>query len=225
MDNDVGPPTSEANSPGRSEPRWPGAVAVLGMLALHLTLPEPLTLMPSWVLPTLLVALLVALLVGSPHRHPGTRGWQRTLSLALLAGLALAHVTSLVLLVRLLLDGGDIAGAALIRSAISLWLTNVVVFGIGYWELDGGGPEVRLRAAFRPADFLFPQATVRGDLFSHWRPQFVDYFYVALTNGTAFSPTDTLPLTPRAKLLMGLQSSVALITVALIAGRAVNVLS
>jgi hypothetical protein len=207
------------------EHRWPATLAVVAVLGLHVTLPQQLTLVPAWVLPALLACLLVPLLVGEPRRHPGAARWSRRLSLALLGLLAAAHLATIALLVMLIVDRSvDLDGAELVRTAASLWATNVVVFGLTFWELDGGGPERRASGEHRPADFLFQQVATPGSMFPGWRPEFVDYLYVSTTNATAFSPTDTMPLTHRAKLLMGLQSTVALATVALVAGRAVGLL-
>jgi hypothetical protein len=200
-------------------------VAVAAVLALHVSLPQRLTLVPPWVLPVLLGGLLVALLIGEPRRHPSAARWSRGLSLVLLGLLALAHLVTIALLVRLIIDGASLNGGELVRAAASLWATNVVVFGLTYWELDAGGPEARGAHAHRPVDFLFQQMTLPGDTWARWQPRFGDYLYVATTNATAFSPTDTMPLTLRAKALMGLQSTVALATVALVAGRAIGLLS
>ncbi|MBV9547646.1 MAG: hypothetical protein JOY61_25010, partial [Chloroflexi bacterium] len=109
-------------------------------------------------------------------------------------------------------------------SAMQIWLTNVIVFGLWYWELDRGGPSARVRADHREPDFLFPQMITPAVAPADWYPRFWDYLYVAFTNATAFSPTDTMPLTVVAKSLMTIQSIVSLLTVALVAARAVNIL-
>ena len=109
-------------------------------------------------------------------------------------------------------------------TAIQIWLTNVIVFGLWYWELDRGGPGARCRENHREPDFLFPQMSTPAAAPPSWAPRFLDYLYVAFTNATAFSPTDTLPLTAWAKVLMAIQSLASLLTVALVAARAVNIL-
>jgi hypothetical protein len=144
----------------------------------------------------------------------------------LLALVSLTTLVSLILLARFLLDGSQARGHALLFAGAVLWMTNVLVFGIWYWELDGGGPGARLTrdgGSVRP-DFLFPQMA-QPQLASGWRPAFVDYLYTSYTNATAFSPTDTLPLTGMAKLLMAVQSLTALVTVVLVVARAVNALA
>jgi hypothetical protein len=138
----------------------------------------------------------------------------------------IANVASLVLLVKGLLTGTATGGATvLIFAAMQIWLTNVIVFGLWYWELDRGGPSDRCSEYHREPDFLFPQMTTPASAPRSWSPWFIDYLYVAFTNATAFSPTDTMPLTPWSKFLMTIQALTSLLTVVLVAARAVNVLS
>jgi hypothetical protein len=131
-----------------------------------------------------------------------------------------------VLLVQKLVSGGFSDGKTLLGGAAAVWLTNVVVFGLLYWELDRGGPlgRVGARAAPSYADLQFPQDDAPKIAPPGWRPEFLDYLFVSLTSSTAFSPTDTMPLTRRAKALMGSQGLLSLLTVGLVAARAVNVL-
>ena len=105
-----------------------------------------------------------------------------------------------------------------------IWLTNFLIFALWYWEMDRGGPGKRAAGHDGPPDFLFPQMSDDRIEPRDWRPQFIDYLYVSLTNATAFSPTDTMPLTPMAKIIMGVQSIVSLVTIGLIVSRAVNIL-
>jgi uncharacterized membrane protein len=105
----------------------------------------------------------------------------------------------------------------------NIWVTNIVVFSIWYWELDRGGPGARAQGERDRADFLFPQMTI-DDMAHDWEPEYLDYLYVAFTNATAFSPTDTLPLSRWSKMAMMLQSAVSLAVGALIVARAVNIL-
>ena len=124
-------------------------------------------------------------------------------------------------LVNALLSSTKAGGRPLIFASIPIWLTNVIVFGLWYWELDRGGPASRLRSRHRRPDFLFPQMAAYGSA-PGWTPDFFDYLYTSFTNATAFSPTDTMPITPWAKLLMMLQSLASLLTVALVISRAVQ---
>ena len=205
--------------------RWPVALTVLATLLLQVTLPEQLTFGPTWLAPVLELLLLVPLLIAEPPR-PGYRPpWQRVVAIVMIAIINLANVGSLVLLVRSLLAGGKASGHDLIIESIKIWLTNVLVFALWYWELDRGGPGRRTGSQAGLPDFLFPQMTTPSIAPPNWHPIFVDYLYLAFTNATAFSPTDTLPLTPWAKLLMLIQSLASLLTVALVAARAVNILT
>jgi len=207
------------------EPRWPASIAVVVALALYLSLPAKLVVGPKWIIPSLEAALLAPLTVTTPHRHRDETGFGRYASLALIALINVANVFSLALLVHFLVAGGKTDGRELVLSSVEIYLTNVIIFGLWYWELDRGGPASRLRERPPKPDFLFPQMTSPDLAPRGWQPGFVDYLYVSLTNATAFSPTDTLPLRQRAKFLMGVQSAASLITVALVAARAVNILS
>jgi hypothetical protein len=137
----------------------------------------------------------------------------------------LANLYSIVLLAYYLIHGGKAGGHELIVSSIAIWLTNVVIFGLWYWEIDRGGPGARTHPVQQPPEFLYPQMANPALASKSWRPTLLDYLYVSLTNATAFSPTDTMPLSPRAKGLMAVQSLASLMTVALVAARAVNILS
>lgn len=221
------PDADDAGAPPQREHRWPATVAVLATLAMYVSHPEGLTVGPTWVVPFLVASLLVPLSVAAPTRHGTEARWQRASAIALIALINAANAISLVLLVNSLLNGSKAEGRALIVEAFKIWLTNVIVFGLWYWELDQGGPGARLREVRRAPDFLFPQVPMaaQGLYSSHWRPVFLDYLYLAFTNATAFSPTDTMPLSPWAKMLMALQAIASLLTVALVAARAVNILA
>jgi uncharacterized membrane protein len=116
-------------------------------------------------------------------------------------------------------------GRELIIAGVLIWLTNFLILALWYWELDRGGPGRRAAGHDAIPDFLFPQMTDDRIEPIAWRPQFIDYLYVSLTNAMAFSPTDTMPLTPMAKSVMGVQSLVSLVTIGLVVSRAVNILS
>jgi len=206
------------------EARWLASAAVVAAALLYVTLPERYTIGPVWLLPVLELALLIPLSVTVPTRHARETTAHRVASITLVALVSAANVASLVLLVHGLLSGVQRAGQELIFAAIQIWLTNVIVFGLWYWELDRGGPSARCRTSHREPDFLFPQMSTPAAAPPSWAPMFLDYLYVAFTNATAFSPTDTLPLTAWAKVLMAVQSLTSLLTVALVAGRAINVL-
>ncbi|WP_371478539.1 hypothetical protein [Kitasatospora sp. NBC_00315] len=213
-------------SPTQGEERSAVTVAILVAIALQLFLPARLTIHPHWLLPALEVALLLALVVANPRRRFDRGSFLlRGLSLALAGAISLANGWSAVLLVRELLHGAGAANApALLGTGGAVWATNVIVFALWYWELDRGGPVVRAQGTEDHPDFLFPQMQDREMAPPQWEPYFGDYLYVAFTNAAAFSPTDTMPLTSWAKLLMTAQSVVSLLTVLLVVARAVNIL-
>lgn len=209
---------------GRKEPRLPASLAVAAALLLYLTLPEKFTIGPGWVIPALEGALVIPLTLRAPYRHPQEVRLIRFASLLLIAFVTLANVASLALLVHVVLSGGSVSGRQLIFSGIQIWLTLILVFALWYWELDRGGPAIRGHPDQRDPDFLFPQMATPELRQPDWMPAFVDYLYLSFTNATAFSPTDTMPLTPWAKTLMLVESLASITTVVMVAGRAVNIL-
>ncbi|GAA0660659.1 hypothetical protein GCM10010193_09530 [Kitasatospora atroaurantiaca] len=212
--------------PTEGEERWAVTLAILLAVALQLFLPARLTISPHWLLPALELALLVALAIAHPHRHlDRSSPLLRSLSLSLVAAISLANAWSAVNLVRELLRGaGATSAVALLATGGAVWATNVIAFALWYWEWDRGGPAARALGTKAYPDFLFPQMQQEGIASPAWRPYFLDYFYVAFTNATAFSPTDTMPLSAWAKLLMITQSVVSLLTVLLVVARAVGIL-
>ena len=209
-------------SPGES--RWPATIAVVAALVLQAALPNRLTPGPRYVVPGLELVFLLALIAVNPSRLTSESKDVRWLSLALVALVNAANVTSLGLLVRHLLRGGTSNGRQLVFAGAGIWLTGVIAFGLWFWELDRGGPLSRLSSEHAPPDFLFPQMENPGVARAPWSPNFVDYLYVSLTNASAFSPTDALPLTTRAKLLMAIEALASLATIAIVGARAVNIL-
>jgi uncharacterized membrane protein len=206
-------------------PFWEPQLVVACAIALQLSLSEQVTVGPNWLLPALEGGLLIGLVIVSPHPNVRHSRFRRQVAIGMIGFVSAANVISLVRLSHRLLQGGQENGHALILSGIVLWCTNVLLFGLWYWEIDRGGPAARARGDRDTADFLFPQMTSPRYAPRNWRPQLIDYLYVSLTNGTAFSPTDTMPLTPAAKWLMGTQSIVSLVIVGLVVARAVNILS
>jgi hypothetical protein len=212
--------------PTIGENRIPVAIAILTAAAFQLLLSQRFTfLRPQWLLPSLELVLLVTLTVINPVRLTRHTPAARYLSLLLVAFISIDNAISASLLDSKLIRGtaGDQAGP-LLASAAAIYLTNVIAFAIWYWEFDRGGPFSRAAANSPYPDFLFPQMTERHLARKDWEPQFGDYLYVSFTNATAFSPTDTMPLTRWAKLLMAVQSAIALSTTALVIARAVNIL-
>jgi len=213
----------------QSEPRWPASIAVALAIGLYLVLPQRLIngLGPRWLIPALEGVLLAVLLVVSPRRVSRESIRLRSLAIGLIAFINVANVVSLAELVNELLNKSAKVhgGRALIYASVPIWITNVLVFALWYWELDRGGPAARLQTRRRQPDFLFPQMSAPACTAPNWSPSFLDYLYTSFTNATAFSPTDTMPLTPWAKLLMMVQALASLLTVALVISRAVNILT
>jgi len=196
-------------------------VAAIG---IYLLLPSALIVGPRWLLPTLEALLLVPLLITNPDRRQRDTRPLRLLSILLIVVITIANLSALVLLVHDLLSHRDIDGTELVSAALALWFNNVIVFGLWYWELDAGGPAERHDTDPADRDFLFPQTTTPEVFTQPWTPSFFDYLYTSFTNSTAFSPTDTMPLTTRVKALMMVQSASALVTIVLVAARAINLL-
>jgi hypothetical protein len=210
----------------RGEHRWPSVAAIALAIVLQVLLPDRLVLHPRWLLPGMEIALLVALVAADPVRLERRHPMLRLGSLGLVAAMTVANAGSAGLLIDRLLTGR--AGndpVSLVGSGAAIYATNIIAFGIWYWELDRGGPVSRMAGDRQHADFLFPQMTQPDVAPPDWEPTVLDYLYVSYTNATAFSPTDTMPLSRWAKMLMLVQSAVALSTVVLVIARAVNVLS
>jgi hypothetical protein len=207
------------------EHRLPVAALIAVAIYLQLALPSRLVIHPSWLFPLLEGVLMLVLIAANPVRISRTSSSLRAVSVALIALISLANAWSSGELIKELINGtaGDNASLLLSRGA-SVYFTNVIVFALWYWEWDRGGPVPRHLGTDRYPDFLFPQMTQSGLAAPSWQPTFLDYFYVSFTNATAFSPTDTMPLTRWAKMLMLVQSGIALLTVAFVVARAVNIL-
>lgn len=169
------------------------------------------------------LALLVPLAWRGPRRQLEQLGLRRSASLALLGVVSLANGFLLVAVVASLVRGDERSGGQLLLKAVAVWATNVVAFGLWYWAFDRGGPIRRLRPNPPPPDFQFPQMENPELAAPNWQPELVDYLYVSFTNSIAFSPTDSMPLSRRAKLLMLAESSTSALTILLVAARAVNI--
>jgi hypothetical protein len=178
------------------------------------------TVGPPWLL--LAVAGAGSVLLGILHWRGLPRA-RRALGLALMVLVTLAVGLSAALLLNALLTGRAQAQDLLLSAAL-LWLSNVLVFALWYWEVDAGGPHQRHLRSVASTDFLFPQMVAGGDSIRNWCPEFLDYLFLAFNTSTAFSPTDTMVLARRSKLLMMLQSVISLVTIAVFAARAINTL-
>jgi hypothetical protein len=210
------------------EQRWPVAVTTGVAIALQMAVPDKLVLVsPSWILPAAQAALLIMLISANPRRINRESKVMRSLGLTLGALLTLANVWSVARLVIGITRGnaGRSPSELLVTGAV-IWLTNVVVFGLWYWEFDRGGPVARaLNTGNRYPDFQFPQmVSPSGMVPPNWEPAFLDYLYLAFTNASAFSPTDVMPMSRWAKAAMTVQSLLSIVIVALVVSRAVNIL-
>ncbi|WP_236653733.1 hypothetical protein [Streptacidiphilus melanogenes] len=208
------------------EQRWSVTVALLAAIVIQWFLPTRLSIHPRWLMPGLELLLMAALLVVNPHRHIAKSGNRvRVLGLLLAAAVSLANGWSAVMLVRDLLHGSQgITPVQLLLTGSGIWITNIIAFSLWYWEWDRGGPIARAGGVHQHPDFLFPQMQQEGIARPDWEPYYIDYLYVAFTNATSFSPTDTMPLSRWAKMLMLSQSTISLLTLALVIARAVGVL-
>lgn len=207
----------------RRSHRWPASAALLVCAGLYVILPHRLSIGPKWILPILIILPLVPLSLRT-HRHPDDAKWVRYLTISLIGLITLANGASMVLLVHHLLHSNVTHGRELIYSAISVWITNVIVFALWYWEIDRGGPAKRGTAKQEPHDLQFPQMENPQLAPKNWCPSFFDYLYTAFTNGTSFAPADAMPLTVRMKFLFACESVISLVTIAIVAARAVNIL-
>lgn len=208
------------------EPRWPAWIAVLAVGGLHTALPSYLMLGPRWVFPSIVLALLVPTIISHAKQH---HQLNRVVGFAVTSLVTLGLIVSVILLIGALPTHKE-TPTELLLSAGCLWVTNILVFALWYWRLDAGGPHGRdQRRGHSEGAFLFPQMTMipqegcsAGE--EDWSPNFVDYLFLAFNTSTAFSPTDAPVLARWAKLLMMLQSLISLTVIALLAGRAVNIL-
>ncbi len=218
------------------ETRLPAAAAVLVAIALYSLLPSELLVGPRFVVPALELLLFVPLIAANPRRMTRQSRRLRRLAIALVLLIAATNAVALALLVHQLVGGRASAGASLLLAAGQVWATNIIMFALAYWEIDRGGPVMRTQAdrhELPTADFRFPQdedhdaiaeVAERSSAKSGWTPGFIDYLYVSVTNSSAFSPTDSMPLSVRAKLLMGTESVSALMLSVLVIAKGVSLL-
>jgi hypothetical protein len=211
----------------QGELRWPVTVTTLVAVGLQMAVPDRLVLVhPSWVLPAVQGVLIAVLAVANPHRIDKESKALRWLALTFAGLLSLSNLWSLARLAFGITTGttGTTPAHLLITGAL-IWLTNVIVFGLWYWEFDRGGPVARARNDKQYPDFQFVQMVSPPSMVPpDWEPHFLDYLYLGFTNAAAFSPTDVMPLSRWAKIAMTAQSAISIVTVALVVSRAVNIL-
>lgn len=216
-----------------------GAIALVA--GLQFLVVNDLTVGPRWFAPAMEIAMLVPLSIATAWTIERTRTastdqhWSkiarhrravRLFALILTAIVMALNLEALIALVGTLLHGAQREnGQSLLLDALNIWVTNIVIFALWFWNLDQGGPAIRSISDRRAPDFLFPQMLANSPADPNWTPGFIDYLYLSFTNATAFSPTDTMPLTPRGKMLMMAEAIISLLTVGLVAARAVNILA
>jgi len=208
----------------KQENRGPVLAVVLMVIALQFFIPKSLAIPHHKVFCFIEAVLLVSIVLIAPKKLGLPHVPQRTLSLVLNAFMMLSNAASAILLVEKIVDGSITSPQRLLWSGFSIWLSNIVIFSLWYWDFDRGGPAQRSAATTSTPDFLFPQMTDPAYAAPGWFPKYSDYLYVSVTNASAFSPTDAMPLTRWAKTLMSSQSITSLILVGLVVARAVNIL-
>jgi hypothetical protein len=216
-------------TPQRSITRHlPVILALLAIGSIYALISEQFALGPRGLVPGLIVALVVLLLA---TLHDGRVSLGRTVGMAILAVVTVAESIGTSVLIASLLTAPQrmsemphAVALALLRDAALIWLVNILTFSLWYWELDGGGPGQRHHAGYHNPDFGFPQAASETSASALWLPHYIDYLFLAFNTSTAFSPTDTLVLSVRAKLLMMTQALISLTVLAIIAARAINTL-
>lgn len=205
-------------------PWWAAAVGALVLGGLFALLPESLTHMPNWLPLLLIVLVFLPYVIAHLTRRELSHFTTRTLSYLLLAIITIALAISVSFLVISMAKGSFTRGTPLLRDAGLLWVANVLVFSLWFWEIDGGGARIRHQHGHIAADLLFPQQTDTITGARSWAPHYLDYLFVAFTGATALSPTDTMPLSRKAKALMMIEAMIAMTIVLIIAARAVNIL-
>jgi len=208
----------------RIEPRWPVAATAVVVLFVLTLLPWRIRVFPIWVPYIGVVALIVPM--AAIRVSTAKARWLRVERTTTLLFCAVAESATVAALTRLLgamvRQAGEIGGNQLLTSSVAAWVMNVLTFSLLYWQIDRGGPASLGKHTRR--DWLFPQEGLRENAGANWQATFVDYLYLAYSTATAFSPTDVLPLTSRAKILMMLESTISLVTTVAVASRAINVL-
>ncbi|WP_376743314.1 hypothetical protein [Ensifer canadensis] len=211
---------------GRDERRWPPVLAIIAVFAFLEVLPHHVSALPRWVSYGVLLATIAPMIMVTVSTEKAV--WLRIehVAIMLLSSLYAANTAAELgdMIGIITIHPPETRAVSLLSSSFSIWITNVLAFSLLYWQVDSGGPFRIARGISRRPDWLFPQSSAPEFASANWRPLYVDYLFLAFNTATAFSPTDVLPLTPRAKLLMMLESAIALLTLVLVAARAVNVI-
>jgi hypothetical protein len=216
----------KATQVSRFEPRWPVVLTILAVLFLLMALPGRIKLFPSWVAYTVGVAVLVPIAaVGLTAARTQWLRVERTVTLVFFVVATVGNLANMGNLIGVMLNhSAETSGLQLLTSSIAMWVNNVLTFSLLYWQMDRGGPEARVNDSGARPDWLFPQTGAAENVPPDWRPVFIDYLFLSYSTATAFSTTDVMPLTSRAKMLMMLESTISLATIVVVASRAINIL-
>jgi len=221
------PAAEPAPAAGQGEHWWPVALAILVVAGLHVALPARYRVQPAWVVPAVLIALLAVLIAGDPGRIDRQRTWLRVLTGMVIAFITLANLSAAVRLVVDILTSSKLYAnnaTGLLAAGGVIWMTNVIAFGMWYWDLDRGGAAARAHQPDRNPAFVFPEMQHTQYVHDSWVPRFVDYLSLAFWTATAVSPTDVSAIRPWAKLLMMLEAGGSICLAALVIARAINIL-
>ncbi len=214
------------NDPGqtiRDEPRWAPALAILVVLGLLAVLPHHVQVMPVWVSYGVALVVIVPMIVVTLTANALWMRIERIVIMLLGAAYIANTAAELADMIGIItLHPPETRAVSLLSSSLAIWVTNVLTFSLLYWQIDRGGPSARAGGATTKPDWLFPQAAAPEVALPDWQPLFLDYLFLGYNTATAFSPTDVLPLTRRAKTLMMLESTISLLTLVIVAARAVN---
>jgi hypothetical protein len=221
------PPGTSARAAERGEHWWPVALAIIVVVGLHVALPAKYRVNPPWVLPAVLLALLAALIIGDPGRIDRQKTWLRVTTGVVIAALTLANLAAAARLVGSIIATNKLFAAnaaALLATGGVIWATNVIAFGLWYWDLDRGGAAARAHHPYANPAFVFPEMQHTGYTPAGWVPTFTDYLSLSFWTATAFSPTDVSAIKRWAKLMMMTEAVASLIIGVLVIARAVNIL-
>jgi hypothetical protein len=211
----------------RGEHWWPVALAIIVAAGLHVALPAQYRIQPVWVTPVVLIGLLAVLIVGDPGRIDEQKPWLRILTGVVIALITVANLLAAARLVAEILTNNKLFAnhpGGLLAAGGVVWATNVIAFGLWYWDLDRGGAAARAHQPDRNPAFVFPEMQNSEYVPANWVPRFVDYISLAFWTATAISPTDISAIKPWAKLLMMLEAGCSIVLAALVIARAINVL-
>jgi hypothetical protein len=221
------PGTGRTLAAGPGEPWWPIAAAIIVVAGLHVALPARYRVQPAWLFPTVLLVLLAVLIIGDPGRIDRQKTWLRIVTSAVIAVITLANLLAAARLVVEILTNNKLFAnhpGGLLAAGAVIWATNVIAFGLWYWDLDRGGAAARAHHPYDNPAFVFPEMQHTDYVPANWVPRFVDYLSLAFWTATAISPTDISAIKPWSKLLMMMEAAGSIVLAALVIARAINVL-